>query len=46
MRDSENTFYRPVYKTRQEVYDAAKENVEYFNSWQESLSNSWEFYKN
>lgn len=35
----------PIYTTRNQVYEAAKANVDYFHSFNESLKNAWKFYK-
>lgn len=36
---------RPILKTKREVFKSAHENRMFFNSFKESLSNSWSFYK-
>ncbi len=36
---------RPIFLTKKEVFKAAHENKIFFNSFKESLSNSWKFYK-
>lgn len=34
----------PAYKTKAEVFKAAHENSDFFDSFGEALSNSWKFY--
>lgn len=43
MKDVDNNNY-PVYKTKTEVFEAAHFNESFFDSFADSLKNSWKFY--